>query len=230
MMRPERILPLVGLLLVAPVLKAEARPVNSEAQLWYSTFTQGPIARSFLYYLEAQPRFGENDARLILRPALGLALTPELSVWLGQAWIPVWAYDEDPALRGGESRLFQQLLYTPTLGSLRLMVRARLEQRFLPGASEVSHRTRLFLRGARPLGEGLPSLILWDEAFFHLNSVEGGPRTGFDQNRAFLGAGWKLAPQVTLEVGYLNVFTRRPAAETDQMVHAPYVFTIFNFL
>jgi hypothetical protein len=219
------------LLLTAPFTRAEARPVDSEAQLWLPVFTQGPIAQPFLYYLEAQPRIGQDNALLLLRPALGLSLTRDFSVWLGQAWIPSWVYDGDPALRGGESRLYQQLLYTPALGPLRLMVRARQEQRFLPATTEVAHRTRLLLRGAHPLGNAGPlSLILWDEAFFHLNSVDAGPRRGFDQNRAFLGVGWKLAPHTTIEAGYLNVFIRRPTAEADTMIHAPTVFTVFNYL
>ena len=56
---------------------AAARPADSQAQLWYAAFTQGPIARPFLYYLEAQPRLGQDDGRLILRSALGLALPVE---------------------------------------------------------------------------------------------------------------------------------------------------------
>lgn len=230
-MTPTRILPLLCLCLLVSIRGAEAKPVSSEAQLWYSAIAQGPISRPFLYYLEAQPRFSQDDVRVILRPALGVAVTQDLSLWLGQAWIPLAVWDGDPTLRGGESRLFQQVLYNKSLGALRLTGRGRFEQRFLPGTTEVSLRARAMARGAYSLGSGgAPTLIVWDEVFFHLNSVAGGPRTGFDQNRAFVGAGWKLAEHTTLEVGYLNAFTRRPTQPTDQMVHAPYIFTIFSFL
>jgi hypothetical protein len=228
----SRILALSGALLVLLAPAAEARPTRSEAQLWYITFAQGPIAQPFLYYLEAQPRAGQDDGRLILRSALGLSLpAPGLSVWLGYAWIPVWDWDGEPAVRLNESRLYQQLLYTPRLGPVRLMSRSRMEQRLLTGVPGTSHRFRTLLRGATPLDAGGAfSLIVWDEVFFHLNTVEGGPRAGFDQNRAFLGAGWRLTPHVTLEFGYLNTFIRRPTAPHHQMIHAPYVFTIFNYL
>jgi hypothetical protein len=222
---------LLGLLLVL-ASPAAARPSDSQAQLWYAAFTQGPIARPFLYYLEAQPRLGQDDGRLILRSALGLALPVEgLSVWLGYAWIPVWPWDEDPAPRLNESRLYQQLLYNTALGPVRLSSRTRLEQRLLASAAGTSHRFRTFLRGSAPLGGESPlSLILWDEVFFHLNTVEGGPRRGFDQNRAFLGVGYKLSAHVTLEAGYLNNYIRRPTAPSDLMLHAPYLFTVFNHL
>jgi hypothetical protein len=226
------ILALWGTLLVLWAPTIHALPTDSEVQIWYLAFTQGHIEEPFLYYLEAQPRLGERDGRVLLRSALGLSLpVPGLSVWLGYAWIPVWDRGEESAVRLNESRLYQQLLYTPRLGPVRLMSRSRLEQRLLAGASRPSHRFRTLLRGSHPLdAEGTFSLILWDEVFFHLNTVEGGPRAGFDQNRAFVGAGWKLSPHVTLELGYLNDFVRRPTAESHQMIHAPYVFTIFNYL
>jgi hypothetical protein len=231
-MRPL-LLPLLAMLLVLPAPSAEAKPADPEAQAWYVAFVQGPIDRPFLYYLEAQPRAGQNDGRILLRSALGLALpVPGLSVWLGYAWIPVWTWgDEDPTVRLNESRLYQQLLYNASLGPVKLVSRTRLEQRLLASATGTSHRVRTLLRGAYPLdAEGTFSLLLWDEVFFHLNTVEGGPRAGFDQNRAFVGAAWKLSPHVALEVGYLNNFIRRPTAPADLMIHAPYVFTVFNYL
>ncbi|WP_426734747.1 DUF2490 domain-containing protein [Myxococcus faecalis] len=222
---------LVLLLCVVASPAALARPISSEAQFWYTVSAQGPIAEPFLYYLEAQPRFGEDDARAILRAAGGTRVTQDLSLWLGYGWIPVWVWDGDPALRQNESRLYQQLLFTPRLGEVRTVVRARLEQRFLPGTTEVSHRARVMLRGALPVAaEGRLSLIVWDEAFVHLNSVDSGPRRGFDMNRAFVGVGWKLGDHSAVEVGYLNVFTRRPTAETDQLIHTLSVSTPFNFM
>jgi hypothetical protein len=201
------LLPLLGVLLMLPAPSAEARPVNSEAQGWYAAIVQGPIDRPFLYYLEAQPRAGQADGRILLRSALG------------------------PTVRLNESRLYQQLLYNTALGPVKLVSRTRLEQRLLASAAGTSHRVRTLLRGAYPLdAEGTFSLLLWDEVFFHLNTVEGGPRAGFDQNRAFVGAASKLSPHVALEVGYLNNFIRRPTAPADVMIHAPYVFTVFNYL
>ena len=225
--------PLLCMLLVLPVRSAEARPVNSEAQLWYVATAQGPIDSPFLYYLEAQPRVGQADGRIILRSALGLSLpVPGLSVWLGYAWIPVWAWGaDDPTVKLNESRLYQQLLYSTALGPVKLVSRTRLEQRLLASASGTSHRVRTLLRGAFPLeAGGTFSLTLWDEVFFHLNTVEGGPQAGFDQNRAFVGVSWRVSPHVALEVGYLNDFIRQPKAPADVMIHTLNLSTTFNYL
>ncbi|AKF84309.1 hypothetical protein MFUL124B02_41870 [Myxococcus fulvus 124B02] len=230
-MRPllPRLLALLLCVLAAPV--ALARPVSSEPQLWYTVSAQGPIAEPFLYYLEAQPRFSKDDGRAVLRGAGGARVTQDLSLWLGYGWIPVWSWDGVPRFRQNESRLYQQFLFTPRLGEVRTTVRARLEQRFLPGTTAVSHRARVMLRGALPVAaEGRLSLIVWDEAFVHLNSINDGPQRGFDMNRAFVGVGWKLGDHSSVEVGYLNAYTRRPSAETDQLIHALSVSMPFNFM
>ncbi|QQR45346.1 DUF2490 domain-containing protein [Myxococcus xanthus] len=230
-MRTENWLPLLGLLLVIPFHTVEARPVRAEAQLWYTVSAQGGIGEHLLYYLEAQPRFGKDDARAIFRSAGGVRLAQDMSLWLGQGWFPSWRWEGDPALRQGESRLFQQFLYTPKFGQVRGTLRARLEQRFLPGTTEVSHRGRVMLRGAHPVAaEGRLSLIVWDEVFYHLSSVANGPSAGFDMNRVFVGAGWKYGDHSTVEVGYLNVFTRRPYAETEQLIHTLSVAMPFNYM
>ncbi|WP_342375282.1 DUF2490 domain-containing protein [Myxococcus stipitatus] len=230
-MRSRTLLALVGLLLVIPASAVEARPVSSEAQLWYTVSAQGNIAEPFAYYLEAQPRVSEQDGRVIFRSAAGVRALQDLSFWLGYAWIPIWNWTEGQALRQGESRWFQQALFTPRFGELKTTARARLEQRFLPGTTEVSHRARLMLRGSYPLAsEPRLSFIVWDEAFFHLNTVEGGPQRGFDMNRAFVGAGWKLGAHSSIEVGYLNAYVRRPSSRTDQLIHALAVSTPFNFM
>lgn len=230
-MRSEKLLPLIVLLLVAPIRTVEARPTEAEAQFWFTVSAQGGIGEHFLYYLEAQPRFSKDDGRAILRSAGGVRLFQDMSLWLGQGWIPLWVWDGDPALRQGESRLFQQYLYTPKLGTVRGTLRARLEQRFLAGTTEVSWRARVMLRGAQPVAaEGRLSLIAWDEVFYHLNSVAGGPSAGFDMNRVFVGVGWKYAEHSSLEVGYLNVFTRRPAADSNQLIHTLAVSMPFNHM
>ncbi|MFY2558333.1 DUF2490 domain-containing protein [Corallococcus terminator] len=230
-MRSETLTLIIGLLLVVPFRTVEARPTETEAQLWYTVTAQGGIGANFLYYLEAQPRFSKDDGRVILRSAGGVRLSQDMSLWLGQGWIPLWVWDGDPALRQGESRLYQQYLYTPKLGDLRGTLRARFEQRFLTGTTEVSLRARVMLRGAHPVAaEGRLSLIVWDEVFYHLNSVQGGPSAGFDMNRVFVGAGWKLGDHSSVEVGYLNVFTRRPYAQTDQLIHTLSISTPFNFM
>lgn len=219
-----------GLVVLTPRAASAQRTIDSEPQWWHLAFAQGAIDRPWLYYLEAQPRLGASSGLVLMRSALGLELTEGLSIWAGFAWVPTWAYDApSPALN--EGRLFQQLVYADSAGPLKLTSRTRFEQRRLASAEALSLRARTLLRGALPLDDAEQwSGILWDEVFFHLNSVEGGPTAGFDQNRAFLGVGRKLSKNLTVEVGYLNNFIRRPASASDRMIHALYTFTVFNYL
>ncbi|WIG94899.1 DUF2490 domain-containing protein [Myxococcus sp. SDU36] len=230
-MRTATWIPLISLLLVTPLRTVEARPVSAEAQLWYSVTAQGGIGEHFLYYLEAQPRFGKDDARAILRSAGGVRLAQSMSLWLGNGWIPLRKWEGDSSLQQGESRVFQQFLYTPKFGQVRSTLRARLEQRLLSETTDISLRARVMLRGSHPVAaSGRLSLIVWDEVFYHLNSVTNGPSAGFDMNRAFVGAGWRFGDHSSIEVGYLNVFMRRPSQQTDQLIHALSVTMPFDYM
>lgn len=210
---------------------AEAKEVSHEPQWWHLAAATGHVQGPWRYYLEAQPRAGLHDSRVILRSAFGYSPLQGLSLWVGYAWIPVGEYDTEPHLRLNESRLYQQLSYEQGLGPLQLSDRLRLEQRFLASApSGVAWRIRNLVRAAWGLGaERRVSLILSDEIFFDLNTVPGGPQTGFDQNRAFAGMGFKLTDHFTLEVGYLNVINRRPTADTHLMLHVLSTSTNFSF-
>lgn len=211
---------------------AKAQGLSHEPQWWQVATATGPVDGPWLYYLELQPRVGPRDSQAILRSAFGYSPLKGLSLWVGYAWIPQAEYGAEPLLQLNEGRLYQQLSYDHSLGPLRLSDRLRLEQRFLAAApSGVSWRIRNQVRGAWGLGsERRVSLILADELFFDLNTVPGGPQAGFDQNRAFLGVGLKLTDSFTLEVGYLNVFNRRPGADADVMLHILSTSTSFSFL
>ena len=53
------------------------------------------------------------------------------------------------------------------------------------------------------------TLVAWDEVFIHLNSTDFGARSGFNQNRVFVGFGFKwdpTTPTSRVEIGYLNQY------------------------
>jgi hypothetical protein len=204
---------------------------------WHLALLQGRVSDRVLVWLEVQPRLSldENPRldRLLLRPALGVALTPSLSLWAGAAWIPAWSSWLPDDLAAGEVRLFQQLLYNARFGPLALQSRTRLEQRMsalAPPASidEIGHRARTLLRVALALNdEKTLSAVVWDEVFANAMFDLHGSPFAFDQNRAFVGLSWRAFPTVTLEVGLLNA-TRQVDARTFAMTHALYTFSIFT--
>ncbi len=154
----------------------------------------------------------------IVRPGLGYALSKEHTLWAGYGWIrtsPVVGADFD------EHRFWQQWTMTRSIGDWRFQHRSRFEQRWVETGDDVGLRWRQFARGQRILSRCPQwSFVVWDEVFIHLNDTDWGANTGFDQNRAFIGFGYKRTPNapVRTEVGYLNQYSARRGG-TDEMNH-----------
>ncbi len=199
---------------------ALAIPACSQAQtlddagLWFAAFGNGELSplsdepSKLRWWLDAHYRLREDTDgfnQSILRPGLGYAFAENQALWAGYAWIrtsPVLGPDFD------EHRFWQQWTATPSWGDYRFLHRSRFEQRWLEVSDDVALRWRQLFRAQRVLTSSPEwSLIGWDEAFFHLNDTDR-IRSGFDQNRAFLGVGYrrKAGAPIRTEIGYLNQF------------------------
>ncbi|MBX3466982.1 MAG: DUF2490 domain-containing protein [Planctomycetes bacterium] len=205
------------LLLLALAPRARARGVDQDFQVWAPVVLQATY-RPVRLWVEVQPRMIDDAGRLgfmIYRPALAW-LTPVegLSLWGGYAFV-----ERVDRRYTREHRAWQQVQYDHTieeLGRLRFIHRLRAEQRFLQDRDPVAHRLRWLLRGSLPLAfEGRLMAIGWNEFFFNVNTVEGGPRRGFDQNRTFFGPGVQVTRWTRVEVGYLAQYFHRVRAEDD---------------
>ena len=85
------------------------------------------------------------------------------------------------------------------------------------------------LNRLNPLSANL-SLIVWNEIFANMNSTDAGTRSGFNQNRAFVGIGYPISKTKLLEIGYMNQYINRPHnARPDQMLHVLSVTLLMNF-
>jgi hypothetical protein len=195
-----------GLLVLLLVITtaAPAAATDDDGQGWFLFTLQGPLPAGFRLFLEAQPRVGGDGMRqLLLRPAIGYPVTRRWSLWQGYAWTPTF----EPF--NGEHRSWQQSLLQFPLGPIRVVNRTRLEQRFIDGAGGVSLRARHMLRLVLPLDRRERwSLALYDEPFFTLNETGGGPATGFNQNRAYLGLARRLGENVSVELAYMAQYLR----------------------
>jgi hypothetical protein len=204
---------------------------------WHLALLQGRVSERVLVWVEAQPRLSldENPRldRLLLRSALGVAVTDDLSLWAGVAWIPAWNSWSPIDMSANELRVYQQLLYNVRLGALALQSRTRLEQRLsaeAPPASpdEIGHRARTLLRAALSVVDDRTlSLVMWDEVFMNYSFAPHQDVLAFDQNRLFVGLSWRALPTVTLEIGVLNATQRMPD-ESLAMTHGLYTFSVFT--
>ena len=112
-----------------------------------------------------------------------------------------------------EHRIWQQYILAHQLGSGALSHRFRLEQRFIGqpiGDDIFSQRFRYFFRLVQPLKKqdgGFSKGIfaaLQNELFFNIQNKDELNGSVFDQNRAYIAAGYRFSKKFDIEAGYLN--------------------------
>jgi hypothetical protein len=200
---------------VLTVISAPAAHTNDLhiLEAWVPITTSGKLSERVRLATEIQPRFSDQlnrYERLFLRASLGYQLTKSLSVWNGYAYMQIDlrlnpASGEFNASDQTENRIQQQLLHECQWKRLRIVNRARLEERWIEAAGNTSVRARYMLRLAYPLNRSETwSIVGYNEAFWNLNHTARGPAQGFDQNRLFMGINRKLSPSVSLEAGYMH--------------------------
>lgn len=214
-----------GFALVLLAMPTAVWSTESDRQVWFNVTAIGRIGNAdpgpsrWRYWLEGQMRFNDDAERNfqnILRPAVGLDLTPRVSAWLGTAWIGT----ETATGHRHEHRPWQQLIWIPEREPVGFstQVRPRLEQRRLEGSGDTGWRFRQFLRGIRRLEGTAWSLVWQEEVFLNLNRTDYGARGGLDQNRLFLGVAYHATPVARFEIGYLNQFVNG-RGRADAMNH-----------
>ena len=204
---------------------------------------QNPDLKKFRWWMEGQGRFG-NDAsqftQSLVRPGLGYAITDKVVVWAGYAWAPT---AEPLSIQHpfNEHRIWQQVTWADNFSFGRLSARSRFEQRFfdhnspMPGPNDVGHRFRQLVKLAVPMPSVNPNLsfIVQSELFIGMTNIDNNPgfiSQGYDQNRAFVGLGYKVNQFATVELGYMNQFINRPhSARPDQMMHNLVANLFLNF-
>lgn len=208
-------------------LTARADP-DEDGGLWLASFGQGALGtpaadgRGLRWWLDLHARWRDGAGELdttIVRPAVGYALTPRVTLLGGYAWVATHPSGPGQGQKD-EHRPWQQLTWNVPVAGFTLVSRSRLEQRFVDDGSETGWRLRQFLRASRPLGaDGRRYVTAYDEVFLEFNDTRWGQRAGLRQNRAFAGLGWFIdGPRKTaVEVGYLNQWVDRPGE--DRMNH-----------
>jgi hypothetical protein len=185
----------------------------------------------FFAYMEAQPRIGDDISRLerlLIRPALGYNLSPNLALVIGYAWTPTFSnasYDRDFR---NENRIWQQLQYRHDLWGLKWQHRLRQEQRIIQDAPGTSNRTRYQLRGSYGLApDSSYGLTGYNEVFATENGTRRGFIGGFDRNRAFFGP-YLVSGPGRYEIGYLGEYARQ-FGKDSRMINAIMLSAQYTF-
>lgn len=208
---------------------------ETKSSLWLMSLNRFQFTEQYRGFLDIQPRFTVDDVSggdnrsidtVLIRGALGYQLNPSIGIYQGYAIIPT--YDPDKV----EHRSFQELLAMQELNAATVLVhRMRFEQRFLEGVDDTSLRFRYFARFTYPLNqvhENL-SLAINEEVFIHLNDTEGGPQSGFNQNRLFVGLNYRVSKRFAFEAGYQNQYVAGQNGADDVVNHIAFFGMQTNF-
>jgi hypothetical protein len=100
-----------------------------------------------------------------------------------------------------------------------LITRWRLEQRTFENADDLGWRLRMLWRVQQPLhGPGTAGPLAWAETFVAFNDTDWGARSGFDQQRVFVGWLQPLGKRLNFEAGYMAQHINRPGPNATNHV------------
>lgn len=209
---------LIGLSAIFAAALSAPGALAGDTQAWTALFANGPVDSGegrFLLWFDAHARYSEDVSRLgvsIIRPGVGYRLNDNVSAWAGYAWVVSRADGRESIT---EHRIWQQATYGVASGPWgSLSGRSRLEQRFVETGADTGHRFRQFLRWSKPVAPRWTA-VAWNEAFFAFNDTDWGAASGYDQNRTFIGMGWKPNDAVAIEGGYLLNHLNRAVDQTN---------------
>jgi hypothetical protein len=188
--------------------QSSAQTIDDVGQ-WTALFTQdrfSPDSRLKWWFDGHYRMFEDNDGfgQSIIRPGIGLDVCENSALWAGYGWIrtsPIAGADID------EHRIWQQWTWSRTNDPFKIAARTRFEQRFIESSDDAGLRIRQFVRAQKNIGAcSRRTFVVWDELFIALNDTDWGQRSGFDQNRLFVGFGFKShhASAWRMEIGYMH--------------------------
>jgi hypothetical protein len=198
---------------------------------WVAWYHTQKLSEHWGYSFDAQLRSSDKYDYLknvLLRPAINYYFAENKLVGLGYAY---FATDGRTAVGAKtfrpENRIWQQFIYSHKLGKdIAVSHRFRLEERFLgetaPNKNDevFAQRVRYFVRGIVPLKNDSTVfnrgtyLALQNEVFVNVQNKEKLNNHFFDQNRAYIGIGYRFSKKIDLEIAYLNQYSKQAKTYT----------------
>lgn len=209
-----------------------------EFQVWAPVYLDVPVTNKVHLYSEVQPRLNKNLTdidQILMSVGAEYRFNKNVSVMLGHTWVPT--YKPGPNVVH-EQRIWQQLLIKTPIKKATWQNRLRTEQRFIEHNNGTpALRARWMTRLSHPIGDDQPNgdptryyVAVSNEAMVNINSVQAGPKTGFDQNRLWLAVGRHFGKhhKHRIEVGYQWQWVNRQAPSPDHSGHTLGIQTFFS--
>jgi len=189
---------------------------EDDTQQWSSVTLKHTLTSDVSANFTTRIRFDEDISHkkdVLIRPWISIKGTGGMTLGLGYDHIEPF-----PSSAGSEDRVWQQMGFKHALFDLPVTHNFRLEQRFLADSDTTILRGRQKLSLEIPIPDSSWYVASFDEVFVNLNSDSDGTRSGFDQNRLFIGPGRKLGEHVNAKLGYQWIHERKNGP--NENIHA----------
>jgi Protein of unknown function (DUF2490) len=208
------------------LLAQSIRQNTSNNNVWLAYIGSHKIADKWSLHLEFQYRTSEGLSKTLqLLPRVGLNyhISSQAFVSAGYAFIQTYPYGAfGSKIDFPENRIWEQLQLKNQVGNFEWVSRFRLEQRYVQspiviigfggpfnvtGPAIFTNRFRLLNRFSIPFkGKTITNHSFYATIFdeFMINFGENVKTNIFDQNRIFIGIGYKFPQLGRLEVGFLE--------------------------
>lgn len=212
----------IAFLLLPGLLLGQTPPektINRQTQSWISLNTNFKVATHWAVLADFHIRrndFVSEDSFYLVRAGVGYLTNAKVQLVLGYAHL--WLAPSKPEWNtfAGENRVYQQLQWNTKIGSVALVQRIRNEQRWqdkitndAKSGIRFSGRLRYLLSGTLPVfkKKTWPALVVSDEILINFgNQIV---YNTFDQNRFFVGIKQQISPELSYDLGYMNVWQQK---------------------
>lgn len=200
-----------SILLVLTFCKSFGQDVEHNGWLFWSH--QQKIGERWQFSSDVQARSADKMDyvnTLLIRPGIGYKIAANQTLTFGYTYFGTWEKENGRTIYEHENRIFEQFQIENEIRKVEITNRVRYEQRFMYQQYHrvFTQRLRHYFMVQVPLladplfTRGLYT-ALQNEIFVNVQGQEHLNKRIFDQNRTYMGVGYRFSQNLELEAGYM---------------------------
>jgi hypothetical protein len=227
------------LILVTAGLTVSAQ-TEQQTTGWLMFMNSTKVNKKWGMHLDVQLRSSDDFSHVrnvMFRPGITHYINDKNEVTLGYLLNETYTFqDVAPDYHLTEHRIWEQYLFKHKIKAIAGSHRFRVEQRFLERQNAenlFAQRFRYFFRFLIPLAKEKVNfqsgtfLAVQNEVFLNIQNKGQLNNHFFDQNRAYVAAGYRFSRKLDVEAGYLNQSVKGTLRNTNNNVIQVAVYTRF---
>ena len=147
---------------------------------------------------------------VLIRPGIGYNINENQTVTIGYTYFGTWEKENDTFIYENENRIFEQFQIENNLRKIEISNRLRYEQRFIREQNDhfFAQRIRYNIQAVFPLIANSPFTkgmytSIQNELFLNVQGKSKLNNNVFDQNRSYIGWGYRFSKKLNLEADYM---------------------------